>query len=232
MSLWEDTVLSSGRSHFGLNSTLYLHKHSNIPVAASAVREPRLTAAAPWAVPGVGISEGQESQRVNPSASRLCPAVKGTFCQNKVWEAVLSFSWVGRGSIGKHGAPCPGWSRIHSNTHRWPHSRAVGSMRRFLLILMGFMLFAKLNAAWHEVPFFCPRFAPTGGAWCLLLAGIWRVGGKKKGKKGYFLCLLKTPGLSRVRNSPDFISMQNERLFSSVAGLPQDSSWVKSRQGL
>lgn len=93
MSLWEDTVLSPGRSRFGLNSTLYLHKQSNIPVAASALREPQLMAAAPWAVPGVGISEGQESQRVNPSASRLCPAVKGTFCQNKVWEAVLSFSW-------------------------------------------------------------------------------------------------------------------------------------------
>lgn len=75
--------MSPGRSRFGLNSTLYLHKHSNIPVAASAVREPRLTAAAPWAVPGVGISEGQESQRVNPPASWLCSAVKGTFAKIK-----------------------------------------------------------------------------------------------------------------------------------------------------
>lgn len=83
MSLWEDTVLSPGRSRFGLNSTLYLHKQSNIPVAASALREPRLMAAAPWAVPGVGISEGQESQRVNPSASWLCPSVKGTFAKIK-----------------------------------------------------------------------------------------------------------------------------------------------------
>lgn len=65
--------------------------------------------------------------------------------------------------MGKHGAPSPGWSQIPPNTGGWPHSRAVWSMRRFMLILMGFMLFAKVNVAWHEVPFFCPCFAQTGG---------------------------------------------------------------------
>lgn len=178
MSLWEDTVLSPGRSHFGLNSILYLHKHSNVPVVVSALREPQLSVAAPWAVVQEHL-RNRNYRGLNP-----LPLVRGTFakihCEKLFWR-------VGRGSVGKRGAPSPGWSQIHPNTHGWPHSRAVRSKRRFLLILMGFMPFAKLNAAWHEMPFFCPCFAQTGGVWCLLLAGIWW--GEIKGKKRFIFCV-------------------------------------------
>lgn len=49
----------------------------------------------------------------------------------------------------------------------------------------GLYAICHVNAAWHEVPFFCPCFAQTGGLWCLQLAGIWGV----RGEKGSFLCL-------------------------------------------
>lgn len=111
-----------------------LHKHSNIPVGVSALREPQLTFAAPWAAPGVGISEGQESQREIP-----LPHSERHLCQNKVWEAVL--------------APCPGWSQIHPNTQGWPLSRAFQSVRRLLLILMGFMPFAMSMLHGMKCPF-------------------------------------------------------------------------------
>lgn len=163
MSLWEDTVLSPGRSRFGLNSILSLHKHSNIPVAVGALREPQLPFAAPWAGPGAEISEGNI---LIPLLS--CPTVTGTFAQT-VWEAALPYRWVGRGSVGKRGAPCPGWSQTLTGGHiqgLFINEKVPAGF------LMGFMPFAKLNAAWQ---LFLPLLCSDWGS--VMPSPSWNLGG-------------------------------------------------------
>lgn len=175
----------------------------------------------PWGgnIRGAGITGG-----CNPPTRGLCPMAKGTLAKmqgSKPSRPIAGWEGAPRGNTGLLilGAQ-RGWGgQIDPNAHGRPQSRAIRSMRRCLLILMVFMPFAKLNAAWHEVPFFCPCFVQTGGVQCLLLTGIC-----KKNPNVIFLRLLNIPGRSKVRNSPDCSSIQIKRLFSNFAGSLQDSS--------